>query len=43
MTLVNFITEDRMLRNTYSYENRMFINIVNAALFGMGKERTEYC
>jgi len=32
-TLVNFITEDRMLRNTYSYENRMFTNKVNVASF----------
>jgi hypothetical protein len=28
LTLVKFITEDRMLRNTYLYENKMFTNKV---------------
>ena len=37
MTEVKFITEDRMLRNTYFNENRMFANIVNTASFGVGK------
>ncbi len=35
----NFVTEDRMLRNTYFYENLMFTNKVNAASFGVGKEK----
>ncbi len=39
MTWVKFITVDIMLKNTYLYENRMFINIVKAASFGVGKER----
>jgi len=30
-----------MLRKTYLYENKMFTNIVNAASFGVGKERIE--
>jgi len=39
--LVKFITQDRMLRNTYLYENRMLTNIVNAASFGGGKGKLE--
>jgi len=31
-----------MLGNTYSYENRIFTNKVNKALFGLGKERIEF-
>jgi len=30
MTQVNFITYDRMLRNPYLYENRIFTSKVNA-------------
>ncbi len=36
---LNFITEDRMLRNTYLYENRMFTNKVKTTSFGVGKEK----
>jgi len=36
---MTFITEDRMLRHTYLYENRMFTNKVKAALFWVGKEK----
>jgi hypothetical protein len=38
-TQVNFISDDRMLRNTYLYENRMYTNKVNAESFGVGKEK----
>jgi len=34
-----FFTEDRMQRNTNSYENIMFTNKVNAALFWVVKEK----
>jgi len=37
LTWVNFITEDRMPRYTYLYENRMFTYKVSAALIGGGK------
>ncbi len=33
MTLVKFITEDRVPRNTYFYENRMFTNKAYAVSF----------
>jgi len=39
LTKVNFITEDRMLRNTDIYENRMFTNKVKPASFGVGEEK----
>jgi len=39
MTLVNIITEDRVPRNPFWYENRMFTNKVNAARFGVREEK----
>jgi len=38
LTLVNFITEDRMLRNTYLYENRIFTKWKPSIICG-GKEK----
>jgi len=35
------MTEDRMPKNTYLYEKRMFTNIANAEVFGVGKERID--
>ncbi len=42
-TKVNFIPEDRMLRYTYLYENRMFTNKMRSSicLGGKGKDRVE--
>ncbi len=39
LTLVKFITEDTMLRNTYSYENRIFTNKVNQSIIWVGKRK----
>ncbi len=39
MDYIKFITEDRMLRNTYLYDNRMFTNKVNKALFGVKRKK----
>jgi len=41
MTLVRFISKDRMLRSKYLYENRMFTNKVKQSIiYGMkGKDR----
>ncbi len=39
MTQVKFITENRMLQNTYLYENRMFTNEVNLSIIFGGKEK----
>jgi len=36
---VNFITEERMMRNTYLYENIIFTNIVSAASLRVAKEK----
>ena len=37
-----FITEDKMLQNTYLYESRMFTNKVNQSIVWVGKERTDF-
>jgi hypothetical protein len=41
MTKVNLITEERILRNTFLFENIMFTNKVNQSIFwgGKGKDR----
>jgi hypothetical protein len=36
MICVNFITEDKMLKNTYLYENRMFTNKVKCRIIWVG-------
>ncbi len=43
LSLSNYslITEDRMPRNTFLYENIMFTNRVNAASLWVGKEKLE--
>ncbi len=41
MTLGKVIPKDRMLKNKYLYENRMFTNNVNQSLTWDGKERIE--
>ncbi len=40
LTKVNFITEDEMLRNTYSYENWMFTNNVRCSIIQGSKGKT---
>jgi len=37
MTLVKFITEDRILRNIHFYENRIFTNKVKSNIVWGGK------
>ncbi len=37
LTSVNFITEDRMLKNTYVYENRMFTKESDHSIIWSGK------
>ncbi len=39
LTLVNFTTEDRMPRNTYLYDNKMFTNKVKCSIIQGGKEK----